>query len=386
MSTITNANETSATPRCPHFGTCGGCQYQDIAYTEQLRIKRDQLAELLQQTKIDAPADITVHSAEPYEYRNRIRLRIERIEGVLRFGYNIRATTDFLPIVVCPISAPILVQTVEALLAITLTDRDAEFWLNATAEIELFTNHDLSRVQLTLFCAPRTKVPQGSLIRVLNALKLVQPQVVGITAAAFDQRTGPTGRTLAEAGTTGLAYRVADIDYWITRGSFFQIDRFLLEDLVRLVCKDYAGDLAWDLFSGVGLFSRVLASTFTHVTAVESNATALADLRSALTKLGAKHTAAESTSLDFLRTAVLQRERPELVILDPPRAGAGIEACELLNRIAPQAIVYVSCDPATLARDLAVLQTQYTIAELHLLDLFPQTSHLETVVHLHRRS
>jgi 23S rRNA (uracil1939-C5)-methyltransferase len=376
----------TATPRCPHFGICGGCQYQNLAYDEQLRLKQTRLEELLQQAGIEAPANIAVRAAEPYEYRNRIRLRIERVDGELRFGYNIRTTTEFLPIVTCPISAPILVQTAKALLAIAVTDRDAQHWLNATAEVELFTNHDLSRVQITLFCAPRTKVPQGSVTRLINALQQQLPQAAGIAAAAFDPRTGPTGRLLAEAGSSGLSYRVEDIDYWISRGSFFQVNRFLLENLVQLVCNNCSGELAWDLYSGVGLFTRVLASTFARVTAVESNPTALTDLRGALKKLSEAHTAIESTTLDFLRSASLQRDQPDIVVLDPPRAGAGAEACELLNRIAPKAIVYVSCDPATLARDLAILETRYLILELHLVDLFPQTSHLETVVYLERRS
>ena len=90
--------------------------------------------------------------------------------------------------------------------------------------------------------------------------------------------------------------------------------------------------------------------------------------------------------LDFLRGAAVQRDRPELIVLDPPRAGAGAEACELLLRVAAPQMVYVSCDPATLTRDLAALQPSYRIAALHLVDLFPQTEHLETVVVLERNS
>ena len=119
---------------------------------------------------------------------------------------------------------------------------------------------------------------------------------------------------------------------------------------------------------------------------MESNPTAIADLRSVFLKLGSTHIAAESTVLEYLRSAVLQRERPDLVVLDPPRAGAGIEACELLNRIAPATVVYVSCDPNTLARDLATLKPHYRVEALHLVDLFPQTIHQETIAILSRNS
>ncbi len=393
IATAKSVTANTVTPRCPHFGACGGCQHQDLAHEDQLALKRARLEDLLKAAGVAIPGEIAIHSSRDYSYRNRIRLRLQNVEGTLRLGYNRPGTTEFLPITVCPISAPVLIHTAKALLTVAVADRDAQHWLSAAAEVELFTNDDLSRVQLTLFCAPRTKTPQGSLQRLLKALQQAARQVVGIGAEAFDPRTGPTGRTLDTAGTPGLNYRVPiaaqpDETYWITRGGFFQVNRFLIPTLVELVCNDSgharSGSLAWDLFSGVGLFSHVLARSFTQVVAVEANTTAIADLGAVFRKLGQQHKAVESTTLDFLRTAALQRDRPDLVVLDPPRAGAGIEACEALNRIAPPHIVYVSCDPATLARDLAVLQTSYTITALHLLDLFPQTSHIESVAILTR--
>jgi len=381
-------------PRCPHFGTCGGCQYQMMEYEEQVDIKRVLLYQELHKAGVEGPAAfIPAHSAEPYGYRNRIRVRIQRVDGALEFGYNIRTTTEFLPIATCPISAPNLIPTVEALLALGAQDRDAEYWLNATAELELFTNDDLSRIQLTFFVAPRTKAPQGSFTRMMNALQQRAPQVAGAAAAAFDPRTGPTGRILAEHGAAGLNYKVPvfsqeDQSYWISRGGFFQVNRFLIGELVKLVTtsdgKARSGALAWDLFAGVGLFSRILARSFAQVTAVESSPIASTDLAAAFKKLGLQHRAVAETTLAFLQKAITQRERPDLIVLDPPRAGAGLEVCALLDRIAAPQIVYVSCDPTTLARDLAALQSTYRIEALHLVDLFPQTFHIETVAILTR--
>jgi len=370
---------------CEHFGACGGCHYQMASYDEQIRMQHFILREMLKAVGVDAiPELFGVHTEEPYGYRNRIRVRIHRVDGTLRFGYNIRATTDFLPITTCPISAPNLIPTVEALVALAAEDRDTEYWLNATAELELFTNDDLSRVQLTLFVAPRTKAPQRSFIRMINALQQRAPQVVGAAAAAFDPRTGPTGRILAEHGASGLNYKVGDETYWISRGGFFQVNRFLIGKLVKLVTEHRSGNIAWDLFAGVGLFSRILARNFAHVTAVESSRIASGDLAAAFKKLGPQHRAVSENTLVFLQKAITQRERPDLIILDPPRAGAGLEACALLARIAAPQIVYVSCDPTTLARDLAALQSTYRIDELHLVDLFPQTFHIETVAVLTR--
>ena len=122
--------------------------------------------------------------------------------------------------------------------------------------------------------------------------------------------------------------------------------------------------------------------------AVEAGAEAAASLAVASRggKGGAAFSAVQSVTLDFLRARVLERERPELVVLDPPRAGVGVEGAELLARIAAPRVVYVSCDPETLARDLAVLtRSVYRVQAGDLVDLFPQTYHIETVVHLARR-
>jgi len=365
------------TPLCPHFGTCGGCQLQDIIYPAQLHLKRSRLEEVLRNADLNALPEIEVHSAEPWAYRNRIRLRLTHQDGERRVGYNQTGSTEFLPITTCPIAAPILWTAAEALLAAATQNRDAAAWFDASTQVELFCNHDLSRVQLTLLCVKKPALAALSFARAMAELDL--PQLAGAGAVLIDAPTGRPLRTLAEHGPTGLSYRVGDETYWITRGSFFQVNRRLLETLVLLVCAGRGGELAWDLFAGVGLFSRVLVRRFAQITAVESNPIAAHDLRTALAQLGPQHKAVAADTLDFLRSAVLQRDRPELIVLDPPRAGAGREACTLLLRLSPRQIVYVSCDPATLARDLRVLQPDYRIAHLHLVDLFPQTSHIETI-------
>ena len=178
-------------------------------------------------------------------------------------------------------------------------------------------------------------------------------------------------------------YRVVEDAFWLQRGSFFQVNRFLLPRIVEIVCGERSGELAWDLYAGAGLFARRLAAQFAQVTAVEANPVAVKELRRGLRR--PRRPAVQETALAFLRKAVVLRERPGLVVLDPPRAGAGEEACGLLARLRPEEIVYVSCDPTTLARDAAVLAgAGYRVVELHLLDLFPHTYHLETVMVLRR--
>jgi 23S rRNA (uracil1939-C5)-methyltransferase len=162
-----------------------------------------------------------------------------------------------------------------------------------------------------------------------------------------------------------------------------------VDALVERVANGFGGALAWDLFSGVGLFARRLTASFEHVVAVESAQAAISALEENLK--GANATAVRASTLDFLRRARAKerpgpKESPGLIVVDPPRAGLGAETTAILAEIAAPALVYVSCDPATLARDLRALTgSGYAIESLTLADLFPQTFHLETVVHLRRR-
>jgi len=337
LSGLVGFGERVAAP-CPHFGACGGCQLQDVAYAAQLAAKRERLAALLSAAGLRELPEIRVHAGEAYGYRNRIRLRVLRVGDAFALGYN-AVGGDPMAISTCLIAAPELWAAAQALPAAAKADRDAAAWFAAASEVELFANDALSQMQLTLLCAPRTKLKEESFARAFAAFQSQVPELVGAGAVAADPRTGPTGRVLASAGAAGLMVRVGQEAYWVTRGGFFQVNRFLVERLVQLVADGRSGALAWDLYAGVGLFSRVLARSFARVTAVEANTVASADNRAALAKIGSGHRAETATTVEFLRRAVVERERPELVVLDPPRAGAGLEACALLVRLRPRTVV-----------------------------------------------
>jgi 23S rRNA (uracil1939-C5)-methyltransferase len=376
--------QTRVEPRCPHFGSCGGCHYQHAAYPAQLAMKQSILVETMQRAGVTELPVIEIHAGEPWQYRNRVRFRIGSVDGALRLGYSIRGTNDFLPITECPITTPLLWSAASALLKLAAENDETRLWLAAASEIEMFANDDLSRLQMTLICSRATPAKKDNFARLCEALHARVPDLAGAGVMIAEGRAAKA-RAADSWGSKGLAYRVGGESYWVSRGGFFQVNRFLVAELVKLVCAGRRGDVAWDLFAGVGLFSRVLAQGFTQVTAVEASPAAAKDLQPALAKLGPQHRAIQTPVLGFLRGAVVQRERPELIVLDPPRAGAGVEACDLLLRLGAREMVYVSCDPTTLARDLARLQQGYRIEAMHLVDLFPQTFHLETVVVLKRK-
>ncbi len=387
--------ESSATPPCPHFGPCGGCQLQDLTYAAQLAIKSERLRGLLAPTDIAYP-ELQIHASPSLAYRNRIRLTLAQIGGQLRAGYigGTESSTPadkpaayFLPISECPIAAPILWRATEAF--ISLANQNPTPWLSAADQLELFANADESRLQFTLYLrAKRTPTSLAAGFAFYERLRSRIPQLTGAGIALLPPASKDRSRRTEQPrpgpfwGQPGILYSVGDIDSWVPRGAFFQANRFLLPKLVRLVTDGRSGNSAWDLYAGVGLFSRPLARTFGQVAAVEIAEPATTALAS--TKLPNLR-AVKATTLDFLRAAVLQRDRPDLIVLDPPRTGAGHEVCALLARIAAPTLIYVSCSPQTLPADLAILTAfGYAVAELHLLDLFPQTTHIETVAILTR--
>lgn len=382
-------------PDCVHFGRCGGCQLQETPYPSQLLGKQERLASLLAGVGLANLPPIETEFSEAYAYRNRIRLRIEPdAAGRVRAGYSLRSSHEFLPIAMCPIAAPALWLAVEAILQMAETDALTRRWLAIACELELFTSPDEASVQLHFFLRNADSAKRASstfagfctlLGEKLATLDVGSRamQLIGATASLdpeLDRRSRRVWPGTAW-GAAGLSYAAAGRDYWVPRGAFFQVNRFLVDRLVSLVAGDRTGPLAWDLYAGVGLFTRALAERFARVVAVEGAPAAAA----ALATLKAPVTALHSSTLDFLRARVLDRERPSLIVLDPPRAGLGAEASQLLARIGPPEIVYVSCDPATLALDLAHL-ANYEIASVTLIDLFPQTSHIESVTHLRKRS
>jgi 23S rRNA (uracil1939-C5)-methyltransferase len=357
--------------RCPHFGTCGGCQYQHASYAAQLEFKRTILRETLERGGVRAPEEIGVLAGEPWGSRNRIRLAFDA-EG--RVGYRGRRSHAVVPIVECPITAPVLV--------------DAAF---AFAEIARLQSSKHRPAELTLFCnADETAVLAGAVFAAHPKLDVeafgreLAERVSALTGLeiSIEGRKGQPSHAIGRWGATSLPYRAAGFEYRVDQGAFFQVNRWLVDALAERVTAGRSGRLAWDLFAGVGLFARQLTAGFKHVVAVES---APASTQALTTNL--KHTRSapvRATTLEFLHRDH-GGTQPDLVVVDPPRAGLGPEVTDALIRIAPAEIVYVSCDPTTLTRDLrTLLASGYALSSVTLADLFPQTFHLETVVELRR--
>lgn len=360
-------------PACPYFGACGGCHYQHTDYETQLALKQAILRETLQRGGVKAPAEIAVLAGEPWAYRNRIRLAFD---SAGRPGYRGRRSHEVVPVSECPIAAPLLMDAAKAAAEILLELA----WPMGPAEISLFCNADQTSLLASAFTSHAEK---GRFDDWMRALAERVPALVGAELIA-QRPVGKQLRTVREWGwgAVSLAYRAAGFDYRVDRGAFFQVNRWLVDALLERVTAGHQGKLAWDLYAGVGLFARKITETFERVVAVESAPAATTALEENLR--GTTGSVAKGETLPFLRRN-LRGERPDLIVVDPPRTGLGAEVTALLGEISAPALVYVSCDPATLARDLkALIGSGYRIESVELADMFPQTFHLETLVQLRR--
>lgn len=333
-------------PRCPHFTKCGGCQYQHAGAAYMVDQKRAILHEVFERmAKVKLPdGGIATVSAEPWGYRNRIQLHIEE----RRIGFHAARSREIEPILSCAIASPRLVEVIHALREMKRSPR----WPRFLRSLELFTNE--SEVQ----------------VNVLDS----GPQHV--SKAFFEW----CSQSMPGAMAPALDYPVGEFTYRVSHKSFFQVNRFLLEKLVEHAIAGAEGNTALDLYAGVGLFSLPLAARFKQVTAVEAVNSAVADLGFNADRHKRKVKTVRARTDDYLAGI---DETPDFVLADPPRAGLGKPVVEALVRLKPPRIHLVNCDPPMLARDLqGLLAGGYRVEGVTMVDLFPQTSHIESVTRL----
>ena len=354
---IIQASPERITPKCPHFTTCGGCHYQHIPYERQVEFKleilRDQLIRIgkLQ----DPPLRKIISSPAPWNYRNNIQFH-PSFDGDLCF-MDVQGM-DLVPIHECHLP----------LVGIT------EVW----PQIKLESDSGISRLSFR-------QDSREEIMLLLEGEDEIAPDFemdMSISAAHLNGY----GEITNLAGEDALLFQVSDHDLRVSPESFFQVNTAQAENMVSYVkniLSTHTPNLKiLELFSGVGLFSIILAAYAEKLVAIESSPSACFDFAINLDQydnidLYEGEVEEILPGLDFA---------PDLVLVDPPRSGLDKEArLALLNMNCPE-IIYLSCDPATLARDLKYfIEAGYELSEILAFDLFPQTYHIESISHLVRR-
>lgn len=349
------------TPRCPHFPPspnvnlleyCGGCQWQHMSYAAQLRSKtqivRDQFARVGKLP--DAPILPTLPARDPWQYRNNMQFGINA-DGALCLQAPDSHT--LVPIRVCYIMDEPLSETFKTL------ELDSE-----------------SFDRVTLRAGENT----GERFLILESEDPETPEIETDEPVSIAFRSGDV--TVPILGKEALTERIGERTFRISPNSFFQVNTIMAETLVELV-REYLGprgtDVLLDAYGGVGLFGLTLARQVARVVEIEENPDALQD------------TQANASNLDNVEfhegkvEAILPKleTRIDIAVVDPPRAGLDRFALDALAAKKPRVIAYVSCDPATLARDVArFIEQGYRLERVQPVDLFPQTYHIECVAKL----
>jgi 23S rRNA (uracil1939-C5)-methyltransferase len=339
-------SEIRTAPLCHVFERCGGCHYQHALYPAQIEMKKTVLREVLQRIgKVTPPETIDAIAGEPWGYRNRIQLHIDG----QKVGYRAAGSHAVVDTSECPVSSPKLNEALRALRRMVRNHRFPRF----VRSIEFFTNE---------------RDVQVNVQETMAGQRVARPFFDWLEAELPGAATGPI-----EYSANGNHFRVH-------YKSFFQVNRFLVGALTKAAIGDATGDKVVELYAGVGLFSLSLADRFAHVDAVESVKVAVEDAEGNARRARKHISHFRAPSEEFLAGV---KDSPDFVLADPPRAGLGPEVVKELLRLKPGRIGIVSCDPSTLARDLKGLcEAGYHIKTMTLVDLFPQTYHMETVTQL----
>jgi 23S rRNA (uracil1939-C5)-methyltransferase len=356
------------TPPCPYFGICGGCQWQHIDYSIQVELKKEILGETLKRLGglKDIPPIDAAPSPKPYDYRVRVQLKVKGET----MGYYQERSHRIVDVEHCPISHPLVNQIIQKL-------REQLDTLSRMEEVEINVSPEEGRGVLLFHPHSYDQRTEYFLKELLRSQSIFR-------GFAITQKDG--GHIL---GDPTLNFTLAssqerekkELKLRISPGSFFQVQPEQNQRLVHTVLQFSEvdqGERAFDLYAGAGNLTLPLAMKAGEVWGVEENRMAFRDAQFNAERNGIKNGhfiqgRVEDVILDW------KREPPDLVVLDPPRTGAKT----ILDQVVkwkPRKIIYVSCEPTTFARDLRLFSERgYALQRLSLIDMFPQTYHMETV-------
>lgn len=380
---ILSASPDRVSAPCPYFGVCGGCDWQHVSYARQLEAKRQALVDAFTRIgRIDNAESLvapTLASPHEYGYRNKIELVADSSSGKLVLGYHRANSHEIVPVELC-LLVPKRFQKAPKALAGALRYASGTSDLGIE-RVQLRVARNTKDVEVGLWTQP-SAFPRAGVAKILGQSIQMSSLVRVLHKGPIKQRAVSGVEVLSGKGH--WRERLSGIDYGVSAPSFFQVNTPLAEQLVRLVLDavDPDGtDRVLDLYAGAGTFTLHLAERAGDVVAVEAYGPAVRDLRRNLEN---HQVWADVIGGDAARE-IAALGHFDAAVLDPPRSGLASEVISAIGAAKPRVLAYVSCDPATLARDAKSLaEVGYALTEATPVDLFPQTYHVETVARFER--
>ncbi len=381
---ITTKSPDRVTPPCPYFFTCGGCQLQQLAYQGQLAWKESRVKEALNRIgKLKLPVLPIIGMDHPYRYRNKARFHVIAEGDKIRTGFFKNKSRQIIEIEDCLIQHPLNMLAIKAIrkaLEETLTRKETDRKIFTDIyEAELRSSFATGQVLITLGFRGKT----DSLVFGEDFTKSISDSL-GDKLAGLVIKTGSNKdlRYQLLKGNPFIEERIEPFRYKISPRSFFQVNPLQAKELFELAAA-YAGNprTAFDLYCGTGNFALYMSQAASEVIGIDSEAEAIKDARENAAINRINNIKFMQMPIEEAKNALEKGERPITVILDPPRGGCSASLLQTISEIKPERIVYISCNPATLARDLGHLQQNgFQAIKAQSIDMFPQTSHIETIV------
>jgi 23S rRNA (uracil1939-C5)-methyltransferase len=371
-------------PPCPYFKDCGGCQLQHLDYQGQLNWKRSRVKAALSRIgNIKLPVLPTIGMNNPFRYRNKARIHFTLEEDRIRSGFYKKKSRQIIEIEDCLIQHPhnmLAIKVIRNTLAEALTRKEIDHQIiHDIYETELRCSFATGQVLITLGVKGKANNPVFKDHFTKSICSHLGDKLAGLIIKAGSNKKHHY-QTLV--GNPFIEEIIEPFHYRISPRSFFQVNPLQAKKLFKLASSS-AGNphTVFDLYCGTGNFALYLSRVATAVIGIDSEGEAIKDARENTVLNGINNINFTQMPIDETKKLLLEGSRPITVILDPPRGGCSVSLLEIITEIKPERIVYISCNPATLARDLGLLQQSgFQAIEAQPIDMFPQTSHVECVV------
>ncbi|MFH1008398.1 MAG: 23S rRNA (uracil(1939)-C(5))-methyltransferase RlmD [Candidatus Latescibacterota bacterium] len=378
-------------PRCQHFGICGGCWGQDVAYQDQLRLKEGIVRGYLEPLAETSTFSPIIPAPEDWAYRNKMEFSFDRdADGAFQLGLHLRGRFDQLfDLNACPIAPPLFAEIVRFIRAFAqehgLPVYDQRRKNGLLRFLTIREGRGTGEVMVAITATRRNEAFEGMAAVLVAQFPAIRSVILVINNSLGQIAYGKEEDVLAGSATIRETLRVGDVErtFALSFRSFLQTNTHAAEQLYQIVLEHAqltGGERVLDAFCGIGTITAFLAEKAQRVVGVEMISDAVENARTNMAANGIHN-------VDFV-VGPAEKVFPELDghfdvgVVDPPRAGIHPKALQRLIELAPGRLIYVSCNPKTLADDIRVLRALYTVKNVQPVDLFPHTPHVETVVEM----